>query len=342
WARTPAGRVGPLTYTSPNGTPVAVLGAPLSLNSPNVISNQIILTYSVLEGPIATPPLLGATLDTFDGSAWTQGPAAADVSVHSPLAAPKDAQRLTVRVTVYTLPQSDHGTYLLGFDQPLAFSVPASARLLDGTAPDPLTIASWQTSQPLSQGTGYTVQSAILTDDVAAQGTVPAVVLQRMLQLPAPVDSAAMSLARQWVGKATTPRAQSEGLLAGLTTAVTYDGAATPPDGADVVTWTLQHKRASAVALTTTYILLGRALGLPLRMAEGYLPGTFDVKLKHMVVRGSDAAVWAQLAVPGAGWFDLFPASRSVTVSVPSKIIYKGAPTPTQVPTSPTPTPAST
>jgi transglutaminase superfamily protein/uncharacterized protein DUF4129 len=147
-----------------------------------------------------------------------------------------------------------------------------------------------------------------------------------------------MSLARQWVGKATTPRAQSVGLLTGLTTAVTYDGAATPPDGADVVTWTLQHKRANAVALTTTFIVLGRALGLPLRMAEGYLPGTFDTKLKQMVVRGSDTAVWAQLAVPGAGWFDLFPAAHEVTVSVPSKIIYKGAPTPTLVPATPTPT----
>jgi hypothetical protein len=77
---------------------------------------------------------------------------------------------------------------------------------------------------------------------------------------------------------------------------------------------------------TTAYVLFGRALGLPLRLAEGYLPGTFDVSSNAMVVRASDAAVWAQLAIPGVGWQDLFPASTTLTVLVPGKIVYSGIP----------------
>jgi transglutaminase-like putative cysteine protease len=312
-----------------------VLGAPLRLDAPDVSGNQIILTYTVLDGPIVTPPLLGATLDTFDGTTWTQGPGAGDAPLHGTLPAPKGAQSLTVRITVYALPQSDRGTYMLGFDQARAFSVPVSVQLVNGTEPTALSIASWEASQPIRQGASYTVESTIVTDDVAAAGTIPADELQRLLQLPAPVDPAALHQAQQWIGTAAMPRGQAEALLDGLAKDITYDATATPPAGVDVVTWTLQNRRANATALTTTYILLGRALGLPLRLAEGYLPGHFDPTLKQMVVRGADAAVWAQLAVPGVGWLDLFPASDEVTIAVPSKIVYKGIPTPT--PLRPTP-----
>ena len=329
WNQTPAGHTGPLTYRSPNGTPVAVLGAPLSLTSPDVSNDHIILAYNVLEGPIVTPPLLGATFDTFDGTQWTQAPVAGTAPTAGPLPAPQGAQMLKVQVTVYALPASDSGSYLLGFDQPLSFSVPTRVRLLESGAPSAVTIASWESAQPLSQGATYTTSSAILPDTVVASGTLPADVQQRMTQLPQPLDPTSLALAKKWVAGATTPTAQAQALLDGLVKLVAYDANASPPAGAEPVAWTLANKRANALTLTTTYILLGRALGLPLRMAEGYLPGTYDPATKQTEVRASDATVWAQLAVAGIGWYDLYPAANDITISVPGKIVYKGIPTPT-------------
>jgi hypothetical protein len=56
-------------------------------------------------------------------------------------------------------------------------------------------------------------------------------------------------------------------------------------------------------------------------------------------VRSSDATVWAQVAIPGVGWYDLYPAGTDITITVPGSIVYKGAPTPTPAPKQPTPNP---
>jgi transglutaminase-like putative cysteine protease len=332
----PVGQGGPLTYSSKTGAPVAILGAPLTLDAPDVSDNHIVLTYSILEGPIEPPPLLGATLDTFDGVTWTLSPAVATAPAGASLALPTDAQTLKTRVTVYALPKAANGTMLLSFDQPLAFSVPTQVSLVASGAPTAVSIAGWQTSQTVAHGYTYTTTSAVLPATATGSGALPPALVTRMTQLPAPLDAATLATARQWIASAKTPADQANALLAQLTKVVQLDPTAIPPAGADAVTWALGHKRANALLLTTTYIELARALGLPMRLAEGYLPGVYDTKLQQTVVRTSDATVWAQLAVPGEGWLDYFPIANAITVTVPSKVVYNGIqPTVTPAP-SPT------
>lgn len=337
----PAGKPGPLTYTSKSGAPVAILGAPLSLNAPDVSDDHIVLTYTILEGPISPPPLLGATLDTFDGTTWTLSPAVSSAPAGAALALPKDAQLLKTQVTVYALPKAASGSMLLSFDQPLSFSVPTQVSLVAPGGPTSVSISGWTATQTVAHGFTYTTTSAVLPTTASGTGTLSPELVARMTQLPAPLDSASLATVRKWIADAETPAARAQALLEHLTKTVALDPTATPPAGADAVAWAMGHKHASALLLTTTYVELARALGLPMRLAEGYLPGQYDSKLQQSVVRASDATVWAQLAVPGEGWLDFFPIANELTITVPNKIIYTGVqptPTPPQQQATPQPT----
>lgn len=48
--------------------------------------------------------------------------------------------------------------------------------------------------------------------------------------------------------------------------------------------------------------LLLRMGGVPARVAEGFAPGTFDVRKGRYVVRDSDAHSWVEVYYPGIGW----------------------------------------
>jgi transglutaminase-like putative cysteine protease len=346
WRYSVLGQGGPLSYDSPEGTPVAVLGAPLRLNAPDVTGDRVVLSYTILTSlsrPIP-PPLLGATLDTFDGQAWRQGSQTVTTPTGSALDLPTGAQLLRAEVTVGALPQSDHGTLLLGFEQPLYFSVPTRTRVIADGTPSIVTIAGWESPKALARASTYTTESAVIPEDATGSGTLPPALISDMTQTPPNLTAELQATARAWMGKgsatltAQTPTALGHALLDAFTSQVKIDPRATPAAGVDPVSWLLQNKRGNVLLVTTAYILLGRSLGLPLRLAEGYLPGTPDPKTHRTIVRASDATVWAQLAIPGMGWMDLFPASNTVTNTVHTKIIYSGTPVPTATP-KPTPPP---
>ena len=365
---TPFASAGPLTYDSPRGTPVPVLGAPLALNAPDTAGSQKIVSYQVLQGPNFTPPLLGATLDRFDGSAWSQGPSSpAPAPAYKPLqltginpaqagpATPAPSpggsalaqsaqgpQQLQVKVTVYAMPRTPGAALLLGFAQPTGFSVAGTSVRVAGTgASDPLGITQWEAPSALAPGSTYLTSGVLLPPDVAGDGSLPPGLQARLTAVPSDLAPQLKATAEQWTassGSPRTPSALAAALLTAMQAHLKLVPNAVPPAGVNGVAWFLQNGRGNVLLWTTTYILLGRSLGLPLRLAEGYLPGTYDTKLQAMVVRASDATVWAQLAVPGKGWLDLFPGYDVQTIEVPNRIVYLNDTTPTPTP-KPTPTP---
>jgi hypothetical protein len=160
-----------------------------------------------------------------------------------------------------------------------------------------------------------------------------------MTAVPSALQPLLETTARAWVGTASSPVSEANALIDAMQAHLHVDPQALPAPGTDAVTQLLQDKRGNVLVWTTTYILLCRALGLPVRLAEGYLPGSIEPDGRTMVVHASDAAIWAQLAIPGVGWMDFFPAGINVSVTIPSKIIYKLQPTPTpQSNSQPTPT----
>jgi hypothetical protein len=98
---------------------------------------------------------------------------------------------------------------------------------------------------------------------------------------------------------------------------------------------------------------MARSLGIPARVVEGFVPGTFDTKLSDWVVRGTDTHMWAQVYFPGYGWVNFEPSTGYSSFTRPAKPLNgdtNDKPPPvkptgkvTQTPTAgktPTPTPA--
>jgi transglutaminase-like putative cysteine protease len=328
YRRSPLAQSAPLSYAGPGGKPLSAPGEPLSLDTPGVQGDAVLLTYDMLGGTPSETSLLAATFDQFDGTRWTQSPAASVVPVSGRLALPKGADLLRARITVERAPTAEVAPLLLGFSQPIEFSVPAQARLLESGTPSPLTIAGWQALGPLGQGTSYTTAAAVLPLDVQPEGSLPPDFAARMTTVPDALKATLAAQAKQWVGDAQTPTEQAQALYMAMKQNLQFDPAAVAPSGVDGTRWFLQQRRGDGLLWASTYVLLGRSLGLPLRLAEGYLPGKFDQTRGHLVVRESDAAVWAQLAVPGAGWLDIFPAASLRLI----KTLPKQTPVPEMTP----------
>ena len=330
WKTTPLSQGGPLSYTDPNGAPTTVLGAPLSLDAIAPTTHKVILRYQLQIGaPTQLPLLLGATLDTYAHGGWLQGPVTLASKVGFVPTPGLVAQQVQARITLVAMPPSDGA--LLGFEQPVGFvGVTAHPIMLTVKDSTSLGLAGWKTTQSLDHLT-YTTISAVLPDNVTPNGTLDPALQARMTALPTDANvSLLVQTANDWSGnKDAGASAQAQALLATYRTTMTIDAAAKPTG--DPVAWCIAHHRGNVLLLTTTYVLLARALGLPMRLAEGYLSGSFEQSTNNYAVHEDDATVWAQLAIPGEGWLDLFPAANVLKVDVPPHEPGAGGATPVQV-----------
>lgn len=321
WRTLPLPGAGPLTRQGAAGDPTMRFGASLEVRADSFAGETPVATYSIQHlsnsgGAFLPyiPPLLGGTLDTFDGARWASGSLVArgglDFSQHIPAGAGELTADITLR---QAFSDGQGGSPLLGFDEPVAFGaagVPVRTRLaVESTGgSDPLAVAGWDTATPLPAGSSYTVNAIVLSPAVQAQGTLAAPLLARLTALPSGMRDPLATTAHAWfpLGTEITPLA----LLDALHAHVTLDPHAVPPVGTDAVRWCLHYGRGDLLLMNTTFIALGRAVGLPLRLALGYLPGGPDpTDPRREIVRERDATVWTQLAVAGEGWVDVFPGA---------------------------------
>ena len=74
---------------------------------------------------------------------------------------------------------------------------------------------------------------------------------------------------------------------------------------------------------------MARTVGLPARLAVGFLPGAVQPSAGRTTVRGSDATVWPEVELAGIGWVALnpIPAASSkgagAGASAPSTTVSK-------------------
>lgn len=316
WQRTPLAAGTALRYVDQSGAPQLYAGAPLNIQASPEVGDQILMNYQVLAGTL--DPAINvfvASFDTFDDSTWRQSPWPV-VTVDYALPVPAGAPLVRVRY-VLAAPPPATVALLPALGQPEQFSVPVAVQAADAPVSSVADVADWQSRSALAVNATYIALSAAgpslaAADDSAAGVEVPASVVARYAAVPTQRRTQlAAFVAALGIPTAGTSATRAQVLLDQLRTRI-----AVAPAGAvsgDPLAMALTQRRASPLVLTTLYVLAGRMLGLPLRLAEGYLTGqtftdTDGVQLHR--VRASDATVWAQLAVPGAGWVDVFPAGH--------------------------------
>ncbi len=243
------------------------------------------------------------TYDHWDGQAWTRSPEARtplDDDYVAPgigdIEGESESRSAIQQVTVLAR---------------FASVLPAAARPTYASADESLrqgADASLFATPALVRGDFYTVFSDTSQARGAAlraipPGAVPADVADAYLQLPA-VSPQVRALADVVTAGRTTTYARVRAVEGWIDdhTSVTRD-ASTVSAGADPLEVFLFDERSgSPERAATAMTVMLRALGIPARMATGFLPGTRTRNDDQFLVRSRDAHAWVEVWFPTVGW----------------------------------------
>ena len=247
----------------------------------------------------------GATLDQYDGAGW--------------LPSTSQVRLVDEGQGSYVFPDSDlrtvgrswySQTYYLRTDQPNA--------IFTGYSPGRLFLP--RTSQSgLYRGTVYRAVSPApaLTPRQLRRDQADATELAD-LALP-PIGAGTKALAESIVAGATTDWDKALRLEQFLLRTYPYDLGVEPvAPGRDAVEVFLFERQAGYCSqFATAMAVMARHVGLPARVAMGYLPGVYDPLTGATAVRAGDAHAWVEIRFRIAGWVAFDPTPRPDVVLSP-------------------------
>ncbi len=154
------------------------------------------------------------------------------------------------------------------------------------------------------EGSAYSVlsQQPILSSD-SLRGQIAGEASVRYLMLP-PTAGRVRELAKEITGDAYMPFRQMWLIAGYLRQHHTYDVMAENQLqlSGDIEDFLADGAAGTSLDFATAAVLLARALGIPARLAVGYLPGGYDHLTGTHRVRGQDAHAWAEVHFDRSGW----------------------------------------
>ena len=262
------------------------------------------------------------TFDRWDGQSWAASPA--------PPGTP--TWRLLVSGPPFDIPPStgeelagseDYQTFYLAQAGPnLVFHADnavevwfPSRRLFVGTD------GTIRAGTSMGPGSIYTVLSSVNTATPAelSRGVVPGAFpgaqlssaeLARYLQLPHPYPAVG-ALTRRITATAPTTYAKVTALEAwiGAHTRYTTDIPALAPGQDTVDEFLFGNRKGYCEQIATSLAVMLRTIGVPARVATGYVPGPYNPITDLYEVEAKDAHAWVQVWFPGYGWQSFDPTA---------------------------------
>lgn len=176
---------------------------------------------------------------------------------------------------------------------------------------------SIRSSIDLAGGSQYTVVSErpFVTEELLRTAdplsrTVPDQIADQYLEVEA--TEKVRTLAHQITAEAPTAYDKVRALEAWMGNNITYDtNIPTLPSGADAVEQLLfVDKVGYCEQIGTALAVMARSLGIPARLAVGYVPNDFDRFRGSWTVRARDAHAWTEIYFPGLGWQGFDPTAE--------------------------------
>jgi transglutaminase-like putative cysteine protease len=276
--------------------------------------DAVVLEYATDD---ATPdPLRIVTLDVFDSATWQPSEPQLPVSqtVDRGLPPPPGARPallsasgvVTTQISVTTLDQR----YL-----PLPY--PATRVDIDGTwlfDPETLNVLS---GTDTTLGKRYVAESIDIRPDAESLRTAPAPpveVVERYGGVPADTPAVVADTAASVTSGAASDHDRAVALQQYFRTdgGFTYSLDAPETGGVDVMAAFLEQRRGYCVQFASTMAVMARTLGIPSRVAVGFLPGDeTGPGIRRVGIR--DAHAWPELYFEGTGWvrFEPTPSART-------------------------------
>lgn len=169
----------------------------------------------------------------------------------------------------------------------------------------------------LASGSQYTVESSrpFVTEDLLRSADpltddVPRDVRDSYLAVR--VTPRVAALAVEITADAATAYDKVRALETWMATNITYSTDIPPlPTGADAVEQLLFVDRIGfCEQIGTSLAVMARSLGIPARLAVGYVPNEFDRLRGSWTVRARDAHSWTEIYFPGVGWQGFDPTAK--------------------------------
>ncbi len=297
-----------------NQAGITVINPVLTLrDSLNPRRDVEVLRYTTAQQDVA--PLRILTADTFDGQTWkpttTEVPRRqrATRGLPSPpgLAADVERRAYSMRVEVGSTLDQD----FLPLPYPTSRVDIEGAWLYDASSLNVL--GDGETVRDTNYGVDYLdvrPTPAQLRASVEPPDAIRTTFTRLPRSLPAVVRSTAADVTSAAVGKYDKAMALQQwfredgGFI--------YSTQAPSDAGGDAVAAFLAQKQGFCVQFSSAMAVMARALGIPARIAVGFLPGTRDGQNTYSV-KLTDAHAWPELYFEGAGWvrFEPTPASRT-------------------------------
>lgn len=173
-----------------------------------------------------------------------------------------------------------------------------------------------------SNGLTYTVQSVDIDPtaaDLAASGVGTPVDSETTLAVPSDLPPRITELAKRITASGDTASAKAALLQAYFrsTKNFTYSTAPQPGSGYQALTnFLFEDKKGYCEQFAASMALMARIVGIPSRVAVGFLPGERDGD--HWTVSVKDMHAWPELYFSGYGWVRYEPTPSSVTGTAPA------------------------
>jgi transglutaminase-like putative cysteine protease len=142
----------------------------------------------------------------------------------------------------------------------------------------------------------------------SAGSVYPEAIRDTYLQLPFPLDPRIPEFARRITASARYPFDKAVAMESYLRDNFSYTLNLTGKPGADPLAHFLFETRAGHCEyFASAMAIMLRALGIPSREVNGFLPGEFNDVAGDYIVRASDAHSWVEAYFPGSGWVTFDP-----------------------------------
>lgn len=228
--------------------------------------------------------------------------------------------------------------------------------LVDLPEPDAGNISSIVIPYLLNYNDSYTITSAIVQASPAelaqAGQEYPGYITDAYRQLP-PISNRVRQLARNITASGPDPYSKVIKVIEFLKRyRYLFEGTA-PPNGADAVDdFLFVQQTGNCTNFASAAIVLLRSVGVPARMAAGYLSTEWNPSTYQAVIRARGYHAWPEIYFPGYGWvpFEATPSSNTGPSGSGTTSPQAASPTPSAEPTftpsptatSPAPTPTAT
>ena len=252
--------------------------------------------------------------DTYNSWGWTSY--AADegellkAGTERTFQAPATSQTLT-----YAVESRSKTDLLLLTGELISATVPVEMRsqsagaLWVGPDTDVVSVTTPDLLQPYQRYTATVSVSSATPAQLAAAGTdYPSWVTSGYLQMPSSFSSRVRQLAQRLTAGISAPYDKAIAIEKYVQT-LNYNIDAKSPSrrGDEVDSFLFVQKEGVCTDFATAMAVMLRSVGVPTRLATGYLPGEHDEATNTYVIRGKDYHAWPEVYFPQYGWIGFEP-----------------------------------